>query len=153
MIAASDRIVKLSTATDIPPVYSTPQESLERGPFIFYLTGSRYFGDFNHASDYDYLAVHSQEVRSYLTQQGFELLDSPSYGIENDITVIAVYRRGNVDVQILTNDHHLNIKLMAMRLFKAAGIWPSKNKHGMYLRSQMWTTMLSVVQKFSEWDR
>lgn len=45
---------------------------MENKEFIFYLTGSRYFGGFNQWSDWDLFAEDTEEIRQYLLDSGMQ---------------------------------------------------------------------------------
>lgn len=68
--------------------------------FMFYLTGSRYFGNVTPESDHDYFVQDSPQLRSELELNGF-VLECESY--KSDIIMVAVYKRENVHVQVVTN--------------------------------------------------
>ena len=76
-------------------------DSLNFSQFTFYLTGSRWLECHRTNSDYDFFATNSQEIQSFLKLLDFEELDfdKTSYGL--DPGVLKVFRKENVDVQLV----------------------------------------------------
>lgn len=78
----------------------------------FYLTGSRYFGPVTLAADWDFFVQNSSQVLHYLEFHSFKILSETNY---KDCSTISVYRRNNVDVQVVAD---VNAKILAQKLIR-----------------------------------
>lgn len=73
---------------------------VENSPFIFHLTGSRYFGTSTPESDFDFFIEWTEGLEPWLISHGFKL-DSQTYS--GDPSFVKVYKSENVDIQIVDN--------------------------------------------------
>lgn len=78
---------------------------LIHAPFEFHLTGSHYFGCATEESDWDFITAWSEEVVSYLLDNGFKKMggaDGKEYGpsVQAGVTH-AVYQKDKVQVQVV----------------------------------------------------
>lgn len=71
---------------------------ISSSPFVFYLTGSRYFGTERPDSDYDFFTQENEQLEKVLEDNGFRL-DSESY--QGDPIMTKVYARENVHIQLV----------------------------------------------------
>lgn len=87
--------------------YNRPKESvvsmMEESDYTFYLTGSRFFGGSNSKSDWDYFVEDSKEVRKFLENTGFWMMDKEDsttthYG---DASMVALYSRNDIHIQVV----------------------------------------------------
>ena len=67
------------------------------------LTGSHFFGNWKSDSDYDFFTMDSVEIQWRLEALGFRKLDKRYNYNKVDELVRAVYRRDNVDIQLVTD--------------------------------------------------
>ena len=125
-------------------------ESLEKSEFVFYPTGSRYFGNFNDfVSDWDFFVENSPEVRAKLIDLGFDYQVNPDYGDDDSITCVmrlhlSVGSDCFVDVQLIA-ETMIDTKIMAQRIlkdrYKTDGL-PGEKKQ----RSELWNVTMHAVQ-------
>ena len=73
--------------------------NLDRSPFRFHATGSRFIGGFHVGSDYDYFVENSNNVIPHLRGLGFTDYWGP-FGY-NDSDCVAVLAQGIVHVQVV----------------------------------------------------
>lgn len=102
---------------------------LKASQFTFYPTGSRFFGNDNPASDFDFFTRACPEVQSFLTTNEFKRVSEKDYGVffedpfvepptvpltistpANKNNVAEVWRWGKIDVQ-LAEDPELKIAI------------------------------------------
>lgn len=137
----------------LPTVLKT-LESLDKSEFVFYPTGSRYFGNFSEfSSDWDFFVEDSREVRAMLLDLGFDYQEDHDYG--NDVSIVSVMRHlhtGNhnswVDVQLIA-ETMLDDKITAQRILKDRyknGGFPTEKK----LRSELWNVAMHAVKILKE---
>lgn len=105
----------IENISDITP--SIVREFFKTDKFKFYLTGSRYFGSSGLLSDWDFFVEHTDEVKVFLTDLGFENICNKDYLF--DRTTVYTYRYQNVDVQLVTN---IQVKKKAQLLIKHHGL-------------------------------
>ena len=111
---------------------------LEESPFVFHLTGSRFFGDSKESSDWDFFTQYSNEVETFLKNYGFD------YHIDYKDEGISVVMRGilpgdrQADI-ILVDD--IDTRIKAQEILKP---------HIRYLpkpaRSVIWTVTLEALR-------
>ena len=85
---------------------------------MFYLVGSRFFGDYRPDSDYDLVGEDTPEIREFLERQGFKRLDSihVRYHRDNlDVCLVEnlearLYARDNVDKNLPKRERHEKIR-------------------------------------------
>ena len=77
-------------------------EALESSDYRFFLTGSRYFGTHRQDSDLDLFAKASPEVSDFLRRLGFRHVGH-NYGPRTDSLTEEVFRKDNVDVQLVSD--------------------------------------------------
>lgn len=85
----------IKNMNDITPVIVS---ELLKSSFDFYITGSRFWGNLNALSDWDFFVQESQEVTSYLMHMGFTT--DPHHQYDDPLTV-EVMKRGLIHVQIV----------------------------------------------------
>lgn len=73
--------------------------ALHQLPEVFHLTGSRLFGTHTAGSDYDFYAAHTAELESWLADNHFFRLTPDGH----DSNTVCIFRRGKVDVALLTD--------------------------------------------------
>ena len=96
---------------------------LERSPYIFHLTGSRYFGCERQDSDWDFLVVDQPELQEYLLARSFRNITDVSY---DDMSIIAVYEKDGVHIQVI-DSLLIKTKLAAQKLLRELGIRKPSN--------------------------
>jgi hypothetical protein len=74
---------------------------MESSTIDFYLTGSRFFGGANPGSDWDYFARDSRTAREFLSSLGFYPVIDIDMAIYDDSTIVSVYERNDVQVQLV----------------------------------------------------
>ena len=88
---------------------------LQKSPFHFHLTGSRFFGDCNpFSSDYDFFVQKSLEVIDFLRPLGFQLIDTAYDNDDQTINVMRHHKKG-VDIQLVKN---VDLKKRAQKAIK-----------------------------------
>ena len=111
----------------------------------FYLTGSRYFGNHQAESDYDFLTELTKGIDQDLERMGFKFLTSQAY---LDLTTVRVYRHpgdsdspGGYDVQICRD---IDKKLRAHEIIKQdlLGVYLTATKEG---RGKLWNFLLKGI--------
>ena len=115
----------------------------------FYLTGSRFFGTQTESSDYDFFVTQSDEVTKELLANGFHL-ETETY--EGDPVLTAVYRRDNVDVQLVRNakiKQHVQSKMKPM--MQAFGI--PESEVDKELQKKLWHLCLILYRDGMEGQR
>lgn len=100
---------------------------MEATSFHFFLTGSRYFGNAQLNSDWDFFCLDSQDVRGWLESIGFNREKyNQSY---NDSNCLAVYygrfEGDSVHVQLVKNESR---KCWAQNLIKNLGLFNGQSK-------------------------
>jgi hypothetical protein len=96
----------------------------------FYLTGSRYFGDYNSESDWDFFVEESDAAVDFLNSNGFVIDAEHTY---SDPTVLKVYRRKgrlgmSVDIQVIAPHMFETKKLAQACIFNTAAYRSCNNK-------------------------
>ena len=134
-------------------VFDLPIRSLfyRDDKFVFFLTGSRYFGGSTEKSDYDFFAQHSDELMKALEQTGFHILstyfgDSTGklLGRDPDIVEVARYQgeslRGpfSIDVQLV---HNFERRKKITELLYHSGLMPKIPKED---RPAFWSMAYSL---------
>ena len=84
-------------------------EMIQKHQRPFYLTGSRFFGGVSDISDWDFFALHSEELRSQLLDYGFEPNNNETYSSDTEIIEVlsktcidpGTGRLVKIDVQLL----------------------------------------------------
>lgn len=126
-----------TTAINPRIIAATAYDVIEKLPFDFYLTGSRFFGTHREDSDWDFIA--GEGVIEALETNGFKRhLDGEAAYRYGDAAILAVYRRDNVDVQIMVSVVALVRRIEVLNAAKRCGIAPPTNKKK---RAQWWTFM------------
>ncbi len=93
--------------------------------FKFYLTGSRYFGNYNQGSDHDFFVNNSAEVREFLNKLGFKLVDTVEvqYNDTNTHGVLELEVRSiKIHVQLVENaslKHSIQLLILESHLMYA----------------------------------
>jgi predicted nucleotidyltransferase len=78
----------------------------------FYLTGSRFFGNYKPESDWDFFTETSQDVSNFLIKYGFEL-EAVSYNGDTEIVNIWYHSEVNIHIQVVKD---VAIKVEAQRI-------------------------------------
>jgi len=100
----------------IGPVKSIILE-LEKAPFDFHLTGSRFFGGALPNSDWDFFAENNDSIIVFLRELGFKVLTE---GYKDDPQVAVVYRHNDgIDVQLTD---HIVLKKDAQKYIYQSGV-------------------------------
>jgi hypothetical protein len=80
---------------------------MENSAFCFYLTGSRFFGDFSYASDWDYFVQSDEKVRKFLKELGFFPITMDGAEKYSDATIVDVFQAEDayrtIQVQLVHN--------------------------------------------------
>lgn len=66
--------------------------------FTFYMTGSRFWGNYYSKSDWDFFTHENQMVYSWLVQNGFEVVSKSTY---TDLNCSTVMQKGKIQVQLV----------------------------------------------------
>lgn len=111
---------------------------MENSEFVFYLTGSRFFGGFNPASDWDYFAEDSPEIRKFLYSLGFQE-DDNIMNQYDDSTIVTVLFRNDVQVQLVQN---VLLKEAAQTFLSTYALMKSTPKEA---RKYLWNMAISWV--------
>lgn len=103
------------------PVPESLFDSLNQLEDAFHLTGSRFFGVSNAASDYDYFAQYSEELVEKLLGLRFEFLKGAYYKDSNTVKIMRGHNwcGGQIDIQLVVS---VNLKHRAQEQFKKLGI-------------------------------
>lgn len=103
------------------------------------LTGSRYFGNANDASDWDFFIEDTEEVKAVLTELGFKNKRKDSYSSDQFITsVMSMY---NIDVQLVSD---VEVKCKAQELLRdnrVLGFDKTAN-------TRMWNLAMTCAKEF-----
>lgn len=94
-------------------------------PFDYYVTGSRFFGNARADSDFDYFTQNTFDTRMWLKRNGFRKLPEGASYYNCDINLAQVYRKGNVDIQLVKD---VSKKLKAQEILKANGVLNNLDK-------------------------
>ena len=110
--------------------------TLEDSPFEFYLTGSRFFGNFRQDSDYDFFV--EENAIDWLRNNVFEKLPTHNY---LDLLTISVFQKGNVHIQVVKD---VVLKSRAQQLIKETipGIYFTFNKTN---HSLLWNLVIKAA--------
>lgn len=76
----------------------TALEIIENSPFMFYLTGSRFFNTATEKSDWDFFVEQCEGLQEFLAESGFHITNE-TYA--QDPMFTAVWAKDNVHVQIV----------------------------------------------------
>ena len=118
----------LKNFTSVPEQWDLVQNlaALKEAPFEFHLTGSRFFGNAHHDSDWDFFTEDSIEVREFLQNQGFENLNdklevNPKDLYREDPNIATVFESvfAKVQVQLVQN---VGQKIVAQDILKESPI-------------------------------
>lgn len=122
-------------------------DKMEKSPFVFHLTGSRYFGIHTSISDYDFFTQSSEEVRKFLVANNFSKIgDMDAYvnglcdELDSSATWMApyskpkpvinpdnaaeVWRGYKIDIQLVANPE---LKLAIQEVLKKHNIMSQHN--------------------------
>ena len=110
--------------------------ALEDSPFEFYLTGSRFFGNFRQDSDYDFFV--DENIVPWLIENGFERLPTHNY---LDLLTVSVFQKGNVHIQVVKD---VVLKSRVQQLIKETipGIYFTFNKTN---HSLLWNLVIKAA--------
>lgn len=117
---------------------------LEDSPFDFYLTGSRFFQNPNHDSDWDFFVQDSKEVHQWLLKRGFRTL-SHAY-VYRDKQTLHVFRFRHyplIDVQCV---HDVRIKRIAQEIIRVHPESVHKSV-GVIERTQVWNRAFICAER------
>lgn len=118
---------------------------LQSSDFKFYLTGSRFFGNFTKYSDWDFFVKDSLEVRNFLQEIGFSIhLKDYTYKDRNLNFIVC---HNNVPIQIqLVNDADLKICAQVL-LFETDEL---RNVQDKSKRSYIWNKALDTIVRLRQ---
>ena len=124
---------------------TTPSERTEIwancGAKIFHVAGSRYFGTHGVASDWDYVAEDSPQLRAALEVNGFV---NVWWCDPRSVSLRAVYQRGHVQIHLRKN---VALHLRVMAIVKSLRLgWILKHKK---IARRFWQSIYFVVRKTS----
>ena len=104
----------------------------------FALTGSRFFGNHNDNSDYDFFANYEKKVIDFLERLGFKQITVDTY---RDSQIVRIYRRhfesqGDIDIMLV---HSFRIKAQAQHILSTLQLdWNSVKKCAPSTMTQLW---------------
>lgn len=114
-------------------------KEVESLPQVFYLTGSKFFGNFGNKSDTDFFTNYSKEVCQFLIDEfGFVLLSNQQY-TSCDIEVVLFNQTENVHVQLVHNAEHKN---RVQHKLKEKNLLGTDKRH----RQFVWNLALQLVE-------
>ncbi|OQC48681.1 MAG: hypothetical protein BWX61_00039 [Bacteroidetes bacterium ADurb.Bin035] len=110
-------------------------EWIESNPKTFSLTSSRYFGDANENSVWDFFVEHDNNLYDFLLSQGFLDISrrevdivQGNTNVYSDDSIVQVMEKvcidGVVQIQLLQKDM-FNLKLAAQKFLKHAFVMPA----------------------------
>ena len=79
---------------------ATIHESFQNSDFLFYLTGSRYFGGAEENSDWDFFVQYDDNVVKFLVSLGFELRHATEYK-DTELVKFMRHKEKKIDVQLV----------------------------------------------------
>lgn len=85
----------------------------------FYMTGSRYFGNFHSGSDHDFFVQDSHSARRWLLENGFNLHMEGSY-CDAQTRCVYVHAEANIHVQCVLD---AKVKNKAQEFIKTSVVW------------------------------
>ena len=102
------------TSHNLPTLKSTTAVLLkmEESPFNFHLTGSRFFGDHNVDSDYDFFTKDTPEVRIFLESLGLEAQHISQYSEDQLLTAVYHLELEDDRCQILPGFEGIDVQLV-----------------------------------------
>ena len=112
---------------------------LQHSDAHFYLTGSRYFGNYHQSSDYDFFAQYDQAICEFLETHKYKALGCYQSGYLDSNTSV-VYRKGKIDIQLVTN---VNMKKWAQEQIKAHFFYRHMPKRGTHTFA-LWNMLFSI---------
>lgn len=100
------------------PIMNFISKMMDHDSFTFYLTGSRYFGNAQPQSDWDFFCQYSSEVTDWLRENGFqEHYTDPGY---KDSELVCLMRNNAVKMDIqLVKDAELKWKVQQLLMTRA----------------------------------
>lgn len=119
-------------------IYVDPMELMSSAPFDCYLTGSRYFGNADHKSDWDFFTQDSNETRKWLLENGFRPVKNSQY-ISTEIVDVFYHEAGNIHVQLVYSE---SIKAVAQGLLYQYGQMAETPKEA---RKYLWDFALAYA--------
>lgn len=147
-------------------------DKMEKSPFVFHLTGSRYFGIHTSISDYDFFTQSSDEVRQFLVANNFEKIgdmdayvnglcdeldsntmwsdamptpaDTKPKQIPNPDNAAEVWRGYKIDIQLVANPE---LKLAIQEVLKKHNVMPQiMGKFGKAGMVEFWNMLYEVAR-------
>ena len=113
---------------------------MHNAPFVFFLTGSRFFETYTSKSDYDFFVKDSDQLRNWLMQNGFNRQKCHSYGSQD---ILAIYKFNNIHVQVV-EDPELKDKIQHVlkkwQIFEGGLLRTNK-----VLQRQLWNLCYDLV--------
>lgn len=117
-----------------PPVVM----KLQASSFMFYLTGSRHFGNVNSASDWDFFVRVGDDVRKFLSSAGFWITNDGMYNGRNSAEV---WYADNVHVQLVQD---ITAKIRAQAIIPV--LFPNYTKQPKHVHRMMWDHAYQVIE-------
>lgn len=110
-------------------------DELKKAPHTFYVTGSRFFGDYTGRSDYDFFTQESDATRLFL--QKLELLETtwnPRYTVDPSIISVWTHPKLPIHIQFV---NAADLKWKIQNLLKDKGILPV-HRDQKHLERKIW---------------
>lgn len=101
---------------------------MEKSGFLFYVTGSRFFGGVHKDSDYDFFVVDSPELRNWLYRQGFVKLSESDLDYADDPFFAQVFQwdaHGVIQVQCIREEvieQKIQVQKLLAKLYQGKGL-------------------------------